>query len=294
MYAEVNGTKLYYELLGEGDRPTIMALHGGPGVGDHRKPKRAFKPLTDEYDLVVYDHRGCGQSEENPPYSNAQYARDANALREHLGLEDVVLIGGSYGGFVTQEYVSRFQETIAGFILRDTAPSGEYDERSRANARADLPEIWARELDVPSISFEEFDRVMDGQARSNDEFRKVFHGILPLYAPTLDQFDAEAARKQIETIQYHYETHNTLFSEEYPNMDYCDALPDVNVPALVTVGRHDWITPVEASVEIADLVPDSRLVIFESSGHSPHLDQQTAYISRIREFLNEIKFGSGS
>lgn len=294
MYAEVNGAELYYERLGEENTPAIMALHGGPGVGDHRKPKRAFEPLADEYEVIVYDHRGCGQSEEQPPYSNEQYAKDANALRDHLNLDEVVLIGGSYGGFVTQEYVTRFPETVAGFVLRDTAPTGKYDEQARANARAGLPDVWERNIDVPEISFEEFDRVMDGQARSNEEFRKVFHGILPLYAPTLDEFDPAEAREHIENIHYHYETHNALFSEEYPTMDYRDDLSEIDVPALVTVGRHDWITPVEASVEIADLLPDSRLVIFESSGHSPNLDQQDNYIRRVREFLAEINFGSES
>jgi proline iminopeptidase len=291
MYAEINGAELYYEQLGDNNGPAIMALHGGPGVGDHQKPKRAFEPLIDEFALIVYDHRGCGQSEEQPPYSNEQYAKDANALREHLDLGEVVLIGGSYGGFVTQEYVTRFPETVAGFILRDTAPTGKYDEQSRDNARAGLPEVWEKNIDVPEISFEEFDRVMDGRAQSNEEFRKVFHGILPLYAPTLDEFDPAAAREQIENIHYHYETHNALFSEEYPNMNYCEDLPDVNVPALVTVGRHDWITPVAASVEIANLLPDSRLVVFESSGHSPNLDQQDDYIQRVCEFLAEIGFG---
>jgi proline iminopeptidase len=291
MYAEVNGAELYYERLGEGNDPAIMALHGGPGVGDHRKPKQAFEPLTDEYEVVVYDHRGCGQSADEPPYSNAQYAKDANALREQLDLGEVVLIGGSYGGFVTQEYVTRFPETVTGFVLRDTAPTGEYDEQARTNARADLPEVWERNMDVPEISFEEFDRVMDGRARSNEEFRKVFHGILPLYAPTLEEFDPAAARDRIEDIYYHYETHNALFSEEYPTMDYRDDLSDVTVPALVTVGRLDWITPVAASVELADLLPNSRLVIFESSGHSPNLDQKSAYIRRVREFLDTIGFG---
>lgn len=290
MFAEINDSKLYYEYLGTGDRPTIMALHGGPGVGDHRKPKKAFEPLTDEYDLVVYDHRGCGQSADQPPYSNAQFAEDANALREHLDLDEVVLIGGSYGGFITQEYVIRFPETVAGFILRDTAPSGEYDEKARANARSGLPDVWDREIDVPQITFEEFDRVMDGKARSNEEFRRVFHGILPLYVPDLDEFDPDAAREQIANIDYHYETHNQMFSVEMPKMDYREDLQSVTVPALVTVGRHDWITPVEASEEIADLLPNARLEIFEESGHSPNLDQQDDYIERVRQFLDEIEF----
>lgn len=288
MYAEINGAEIYYEVLGEENEQAIIALHGGPGIGDHSKPKKAFEPLTDEYKLVVYDHRGCGQSSLTPPYSNEQYAKDAEALRQYLDLGKIIMIGGSYGGFITQEYAIRYPENLLGFVLRDTAATSEHDEAARENARSRLPEVRERNIDVPHITEEEFEKVMEGNVESDEEFARIFHGMLPLYAPDLDDFDAEEAKERIDEIQFHHETHNVMFTEEHPNMDYTSDLPDVEVPALVTVGRHDWITPVDASREIADLLPNSRLVIFESSGHSPNLDQQDEYIERLREFFDEI------
>lgn len=291
MYATVNGADLYYEVHGSESDPAILSLHGGPGIGDHQKGKAAFEPLTDDYRLVVYDHRGCGQSSLTRPYSNEQYARDADALRDHLDLGEVVVIGGSYGGFVAQEYAVRFQKHLAGMVLRDTAATPEYELAARENARETFPEMKARDLDVPDISWEEFEAVMDGHVASDEQFRRVFHGMLPLYAPSLDEFDAEAARESIAETTFHHETHNVMFTEAYPDMDYTDDLPDVDVPVLVTVGRNDWITPPAASVEVADCLPDSRLVVFESSGHSPNLDQQDQYLARVREFLAAIGYG---
>jgi len=290
MYAEINGAELYYEVHGDEDAPAIMSLHGGPGIGDHKKGYEAFEPLTDQYRLVVYDHRGCGDSALTPPYSNEQYAEDAEALRQHLGLEEVVLVGGSYGGFITQEYLSRYQSPVAGFVLRDTAATPAFELAAQENAKAAFPEMKDRNFDVPDITWEEFMTVMDGDVASDEEFRRIFHGMLPLYAPSFEAFDADAARESIAETTFHHETHNVMFTEAYPNMDYTDALPDVSVPALVTVGRHDWITPPAASTEIADLLPDARLVVFESSGHSPNLDQQAQYLTRVREFLAEIGF----
>ncbi len=291
MYATVNDAELYYEVHGSESDPAILSLHGGPGIGDHQKGKEAFEPLTDNYRLVVYDHRGCGQSSLTKPYSNEQYARDAEALRQHLDLGEIVVIGGSYGGFITQEYASRFQEQLAGIVLRDTAATPEFELAAQENAKETFPDMKARNFDVPDITWEEFMAVMDGNVDSDEQFRRVFHGMLPLYAPSLDEFDAEAARESIAETTFHHETHNVMFTEAYPNMDYTDDLPDVDVPALVTVGRNDWITPPAASVEIADLLPDSRLVVFESSGHSPNLDQGDQYIARVREFLAEIGYG---
>lgn len=291
MHAEINGADLYYEVMGDETAPPIVSLHGGPGISDHAKGKEAFEPLTDTYRLIVYDHRGCGQSSLTPPYSNEQYARDARGLLDHLGIDEAVFIGGSYGGFITQEFVTRFQERLAGFVLRDTAASSDHDERARAIAKQRFPEMKARDIDVPDITWEELERVMDGNVASDAEFERIFHGMLPLYAPSFELFDPDAAREATEARDFHHETHNVMFTESYPEMDYRPDLPAVNVPALVTVGRHDWITPPAAARELDTLLPDSRLVVFESSGHSPNLDQQSQYLARVREFLDEIGYG---
>lgn len=289
-YAEINGATIAYEVLGAEHDRTVVALHGGPGIGDRRKPRDAFASLAEDYRLVVPDHRGCGQSSPTPPYTNEQFAADVEGLRRHLDLGEVVLVGGSYGGFVTQEYAVRYPEQLAGFVLRDTAATGEYDRQARELARERLPGMRARDLDVPAITEAELDRVMDGQVASDAEFERLFHGMAPLYAPDLDAFDADAAAERIAEMRFHHGTHNAVFSTEFPAMDYTDDLPAIDVPALVTVGRHDWITPVEASEEIADLLPDACLEIFEESGHNPHLDQSEAYLALVREFFEEIGF----
>lgn len=292
MYVDINDARLYYEVLGEENDDSIMVLHGGPGISDHQKGKKAYKPLAEDYKVVVYDHRGCGASSLTPPYSNEQYAKDAEALRQHLDLGEVVFIGGSYGGYITQEYAIRYPENLAGFVLRDTAPTGD-EERAWNNARESWDDLKAANLDIPNITWEELERVMNGDVRSDEEFERIWLGMLPLYESDIREFDAEAARKSVEGLTFHHETHNVMFTEEHPTMDYTDDLPDVDLPALVTVGRHDWITPPEASREIADRLPNSRLVIFEDSGHSPNLDQQDQYLKRVREFFDEIEFGTG-
>lgn len=293
MYAGINGADLYYEVSGPDDAPAIVTLHGGPGISDHQKAAEAFKPLTDCYRVVAYDHRGCGQSSLTEPYSNAQYAKDCKGLIEHLGIEEFVLIGGSYGGFITQEFATRFPdyEGFEGFVLRDTAASHAYENNSVENARESWDSMKAKGFDLPDITWEEFMTVMNGNVTSDEEFERIWLGMLPLYAPNLDEFNEAAAKKSTAERDFHFATHNEMFTNAYPNMDYTKDLPDVTVPGLVTVGRHDWITPPEASVEIADLVPDSRLVIFESSGHSPNFDQADAYLARVREFFAEIGYG---
>jgi proline iminopeptidase len=59
----------------------------------------------------------------------------------------------------------------------------------------------------------------------------------------------------------------------------------VQTPTLVTVGRHDWITPLEASEELAEVLPNGELVVFEHSGHSPQLEETDRYLGVVRDFL---------
>ena len=67
-----------------------------------------------------------------------------------------------------------------------------------------------------------------------------------------------------------------------------EAGPSRRALPLITVGRHDWVTPVASSETIAALIPDSQLVIFEKSGHSPPSDEPELFRRVVRDFLAEV------
>ena len=111
MEARVNGTTLYYETIGQGTPMFIM--HGGLGM-DHSYFRPWLDALADQVTLVYYDHRANGRSERPANLdgvTHATWAADADALREHLGYDQILLFGHSYGGFLAQEYA--FATTIA-------------------------------------------------------------------------------------------------------------------------------------------------------------------------------------
>ena len=273
MNVTVNGARLRVDVQGDG--PPIYAHHGGPGLGSHASPKRAFAPLADAYRIVTFDARGSGESDVLPPFSNAQWVTDLDALRAHFRDERMILTGGSYGGYVALEYVLRHPERVSHLILRDTAASHRFEAQARRNA-------LARADEFPDIDAELLDRLFEGRIESDAAFAEAFAAIAPLYDA---DYDPEATAERVASIRYHAATHNAAFAREVPNYDLRDRLHEIEVPTLIAVGRHDWITPVEASEELHAGIDGSELVIFEHSGHAPQLEENERFIDVVRDFL---------
>ncbi len=273
MFANLNGTQLFYAVEGSG--PPLMLVHGGPGLSDHRANTTTHAALADQFTLVAFDLRGCGQSARVPAaaLTHDAFARDVDGLRQQLGFDKMALLGRSYGGFIALEYALRFQEHLTHLILADTAAWNGYEGIAQAAAlRANLPG-----LDEDKIR-----RLFAGQMRDNDEFRDVFVALQPLY---FDHADIAQAQARARGLTYVVETHNACFGRALPHYDLRARLAEIRVPTLVIVGRHDWITPLAAAEEIAAAIPGAQLVIFEHSGHSPQVEESDLYLQTVRRFL---------
>jgi proline iminopeptidase len=269
----VNGAELEVEVLGPEGAPLLIAHHGGPGLGSRSGDKATFSALSDTYRVIVFDARGSGNSSDTPPYSHEQWAADIEGLREWAGAEQIIMAGGSYGGFMSLEYTLRYPDRVQALVLRDTAAADRF--RGMAQQRA-------LDTDRTTIDMDLFDRCFAGQVADNDEFKACWRMILPLYDY---DYDPSKVEERADTTVYHYATHNYAFGVNLPNYDVTAKLQTITCPTLITVGRHDWITPVEASEELAGGIPGSELVIFEKSGHSPQIEERDAWLAVVRRFL---------
>jgi proline iminopeptidase len=275
-FVEINGNRLAVEVLGPEGAPVIIAHHGAPGLGSRAEPRASFGRLADEYRVVVFDARGSGQSEGNGTFSHEQWAADIDALRKWVGADRIIMAGGSYGGFMAMEYAIRYPDRVAALVLRDT---------SADNGNAHLARENALKSDRVAIDMEKFDRIDTGQVRDDDDLRDCWREILPLYDFV---YDPAVVERKVEATPYRYEAHNYAFSVNLPGYDLKPQLPGIQAPTLITVGRTDWITPVSCSQTIADLIPDSELVVFEKSGHSPQIEEAEAWTSTVRKFLHRV------
>ena len=138
--AEVNGTKLYYELYGAG--PPVLLLHGF-GL-DHRMWRPQVEALSKRHLVIAYDARGFGRSA-NPgprPYS---HFTDAAALLRHLGVGPVLAVGHSAGAHQLLELSLARPDLVSGLVaLCPTGLAGlavppdmaQLQQDLRASARA--------------------------------------------------------------------------------------------------------------------------------------------------------------
>jgi proline iminopeptidase len=275
-FVEINGNRLAVEVLGPEDAPVILTHHGAPGLGSRAEPKASFGRLADEYRVVVFDARGSGVSEGKGVFSHEQWAADLDALREWAGAEQVIMAGGSYGGFMSMEYAVRYPDRVRALVLRDTSADHGNAYLARENAMSSTR---------VTIDMEIFDRIDTGRVRDNDDLRLCWEHILPLYD---FEYDPVKVAEKVAATPYRYEAHNYAFSVNLPSYDLKPLLATVTAPTLITVGRVDWITPVACSETIAGLIPDSRLVVFEKSGHSPQVEEAESWTKKVRAFLAGI------
>jgi proline iminopeptidase len=279
MDVTINDNTLNVEVLGAADAPVLIAHHGGGGIGSLEEPKSTFGPLADRFRVVVFDARGCGRSEGKPPFSHAQWAADVDGLREWMGVDQIVVAGGSYGGFIAMEYAIAYPERTRAMILRDTSADRSNLERAYENARNQTR---------IEINWENFDRYWSGNITDDEDLKARWAEIIPLYD---FEYDPVAATARVEAGIYRHEAHNWCFQHNMPNYDLRSSLPLVRCPTLVTVGRADWVTPVSSAETIASLIPGARLVVFEKSGHSPQFEEYERFQQTMRDFLAQALGG---
>jgi pimeloyl-ACP methyl ester carboxylesterase len=87
-------------------------------------------------------HSPSDSTSGRPPLETLTFERfsaDADALREHLGFEEIAVLGHSFGGIIALEYALRHAERISRLILSGTTSAFDYREEIAANARRKGP-----------------------------------------------------------------------------------------------------------------------------------------------------------
>lgn len=275
---ELNGVRIHYTVRGEG--PVIIAHSGGPG-GDARM-WMDLAGIDDFAKVVIIHPRGSGLSGDAPEpnaYMLSDFAGDVEALRELLGIQRPTMMGWSHGGMVVQQHAVEYPQSVSKLILYDTsAYFGEFLEDVEAAVRQFVDEPWYE------ASLEALQKEWAGEYESAEEMGALWAEEMKFY------FKEFGDRERV----FHEKTMNLLFridslkafnELEADDMDLRDNLRSVEIPTLIIVGRHDFITTVAMAEEMDKILPDSRLEVFENSGHFVHVEQREEFYRVVKEFV---------
>jgi aminoacrylate hydrolase len=114
--AEIAGGSLAYDIAGRGE--ALLFITGLSGVGSFWHSQ--IEAFSAHFTTITFDHRGVGASKGAPPYSMEQWAQDAVALLDHLGIEKAHFAGHSTGGVIVQIVASERPERVASAVLGGT------------------------------------------------------------------------------------------------------------------------------------------------------------------------------
>jgi proline iminopeptidase len=275
MFASTSDADLFYERVGSG--PPMLVMHG-TGF-DHQYVRRGLDPLADSVELIYYDHRGNGRSPTPLNWdavTHESWAADADALRNRIGFEQVLLFGHCYGGYLAQEYALRYPERVAGLILCATAPAFDHAEAALANARS---------RGTP----EQFELLLGGLTHpipSTENFGDLFRAVLPLYFHSPDRSEDTAI---FEGTVWSAAAFNHSFFRCLPHFSVVERLGEIGVPTLILSGDDDWIMPLNPAAERLHAgIPHSELVVFERCGHFPWAEAPVAFEAALQDWLARL------
>ena len=283
-YMPFEGFKTYYRIVGEateGKKPLVL-LHGGPG-STHNYFEVLDKIAEGGRQVVMYDQIGCGNSfvEGHPELFNADtWIKELIALREHLGLDEIHLLGQSWGGMQAIWYALEYKpKGIKSYILSSTLSSAslwEIEQKRRIS--------YMDEADQKAL----LDAVNTGDY-SSKEYSDALDKFMKMYcAGEVTENDPECLRRPKKSGAEAYVVgwgHNEFSpSGTLAGYEFTDRLHEIEEPCLITSGAIDLCSPYIAKT-MYDRIPNSKWELFQYSRHMPFVEENEKYIKVLTEWL---------
>lgn len=280
-FVNVTGGKIWYYIMGSGDKAPLLCMHGGPGG-----TSRGFYHLSElskDRSIILFDQLGSGRSEFHRDSTLLKvdlFVEQVKAIQTELQLDGFYLVGSSWGTALALEYYTKYPKGVKGIIFNSPYFSTKVWTEDAQKLIEQLPDSIQN-----AIRKAENDSLFntDSYANANRFFLRK-HG------------------RRNELIKHPYDTIPSYGNEFIYNymwgpseftatgtLKHYDNLPNlkkVKVPTLFTTGQFDEARP-ETVLKLSQMVEDSKFVMIPDAGHYTLNDNRPAVISAIKEFLEE-------
>jgi len=263
-YADSDGVRVAYERAGTPDGETVVLVEG---LGYGRWMWNWQREGLGEYDLVLPDNRGTGDSDvPEGPYTVPEMAADIEAVLADAGVDRAHLVGASMGGMIAQQYALEF-DRAASLALLCTSPGGPEEEP--------IPEATLERMFGVPGEYSEREAI---RYKMEPAMTAEFWGS---HGDTIDEIvdwrlDSDAPDRAREWQATGVEA-----------FDVSDRLGEVDVPALVLHGERDRVVPVGNGRLLAEGLPGATLETFDEGGsHLFFIERAEDVTARLRAFLS--------
>lgn len=283
-YMPFMGYQTYYRIVGEctGNKKPLLLLHGGPG-STHNYFELLDELAEDGRAIISYDQLGCGNSylDGHPElWCSETWDNELMALRKHLGLTELHLLGQSWGGMLAIEYLCDYKpDGIKSVILSSTLPSSQL----WAHEQHRLISFMSREDQDAIARAEESGNFDDPDyLAANDRFM-LLHcaGAVTEDAPECLRRPKKSGK---EAYLYGWGPNEFTPSGSLANWEYREKIGNIQEPALIINGTNDLCTPLVAKT-MYDAIPNSRWELFDGCRHMCFAEDTKKYCALLREWM---------
>lgn len=260
-YARAGEVRIAYQVFGEG--PVDVVVAGGPAghleiLWEEPVIVRWFERMASFARVAIFDRRGTGASDpgDGPP-TLEHYLADVDAVIDACGFVRPALSGGAEGGAMLALYAARRPERVSALVLADTGARDTVAQTPEMTAQIEelIDEHWGK------------------------------GGIVALYAPSMagdERFMRWAARLERNAVSPRGARELMRLAQQ---MDLREDLPLIQAPTLILHRRDDALVPVQEGRELAELIPNARLVEVEGRDTMTWVGDTSVMLDETEEFL---------
>lgn len=256
-FAEVNGTRLYYEMVGQG--PAVILVHGG--LVDSRMWDDQMNDLSKQFQVVRYDLRGFGKSADAS--ESFSHIEDLRALLEFLKIERATIVGLSLGGIVAVDFTLEYPERVDRLVLVGSGLRGDTQPPAKDQISA-----WEAALRGDAETFVKI-TMQSG----------LYNGVRPgtviytrLRQMLFDNF------KAVSTFRPGF--------LKYPEPPTIERLGSIKAPTLVVIGSRDAQTLKNIALMLATKISHARMFVIKGASHHPPVEKPRQFNKSVLRFLS--------
>lgn len=274
----VSGGNLFYETVGDADKPAILLIHGW--LMNRHFWRTTVEHLRDRYYCIVVDLLGMGDSDLPPDadFSPQAHAQRMLALIDSLGIERFGVIGHSMGGWVAGQLAANLApQRVTHFVSVGGLVTGQLG----LGVRLRQPINWLG-VKIPTLV------TVSGRLAHYQPIAWMLHGRLMFYdmwaLPKSVWDDGQASVYSAKHVKTHYATMRHLTTKH----DLTADLPKITAKTMAITGMQDNVVYASQQRLIAEKVPGATQVLLDACGHQPNNESFADYSQALDTFLADM------